>query len=155
MKTKASFILTGICALTFLFAVVPCSAQVGDSAIAARFITLNNQGNYEEASRLMSPSFLQMVSPDNLEKMWYYHVMPQGKFHRVISIREMQQGKIYAVFPTCQYDKADITFAFAFDDNHQIAGFHVDTVAPKPNTGSAPKAIYQPSGNSSEDSQGH
>ncbi|MGH2644074.1 MAG: DUF3887 domain-containing protein, partial [Chitinophagaceae bacterium] len=132
MKKKVVFILTGILFATF-FATANCSAQEADSTIATQFIALNDQGKYIEAAKLMTPAFLAMVSPDNLGNIWHYHVMPHGRFHGVISVREIQQGKIYAVFPTCLYDKADITFAFAFDDNHQIAGFHVDTVTPKDN----------------------
>lgn len=154
MKNKIFFLISGIL-LPMFIAAGNCSAQTADSGIAAQFIMLNDQGKYTEAAKLMSPSFLEMVTPGNLEKIWYYHVKPQGGFHKVVSVREMQQGKFYAVFPTCRFDKADVTFAFAFDDNHQIAGFHVDTVTPQTNAEPAPKAVYHPSGNTTEDSQKH
>lgn len=148
MKKRFSFILSGTLVLVFLLAMNPCHAQTADSTVANQFISLSDEGNYTEASKLMSPGFQGMISPDNLQKIWYYHVQPHGKFHGVLSVREMQQGKIYAVFPTCRYDHATITFAFAFDDNHQIAGFHVDTVVPNAQSDatSVPKAIYHPEG---------
>lgn len=154
MRKKILFVLPAV-----LFALLSvagnCSAQAADSTVAAQFISLNDQGKYTEAAKLMAPSFLAMVSPDNLEKIWYYHVEPHGKFHGIVSVKQMQQGKFFAIFSTCLYDKADITFAFAFDNNHQIAGFHVDTVAPAGNVTSAPKAIYEPADNAAKSSDGH
>lgn len=154
MKKKIFFMLPAAL-FAILMAAGNCSAQVSDSTVATQFISLNDQGKYTEAAKLMSPAFLAMVSPDNLEKIWFYHVEPHGKFHGIVSVRQMQQGKIYAVFPTCLYDKADITFAFAFDDNHQIAGFHVDYVTPKKNIEPTAKAIYEPAGNTAKPSDGH
>lgn len=154
MKKKNFFILTGVL-FASLMVFNHCDAQQADSTIANQFITLNDQGKYTEAAKLMAPTFLAMVSPDNLSKIWYYHVAPHGKSHGVTAVKEMQQGKIYAVFSTCHYDNADITFAFAFDDNHQIAGFHVDNIISKENTASAPKAIYQPAGNDTGASENH
>lgn len=154
MKKKILFILSGAL-FAFLFTAGNCSAQAADSTVATQFISLNDQGKYTEAAKLMAPSFLAMVSPDNLEKIWYYHVEPHGKFHGVVSVRQMQQGKVFAVFSTCLYDKADITFAFAFDGNHQIAGFHVDTIVPTGNAVSAPKAIYEPASHTAKSSDGH
>lgn len=145
MKKKISFIISGVL-FSLLLAAGNCSAQTADSTVATQFIMLNDQGQYAEAAKLMSPAFLEMVSSDNLGKVWSYHVEPHGKFHGIISVRQMQQGKIFAVFPTCRYDNADITFAFAFDDDHQIAGFHVDTVTPTAGESTAPKAIYHAAG---------
>lgn len=154
MRKRILFILP-IVLLALLTAAGNCSAQTTDSTVATQFISLNDQGKYTEAAKLMAPSFLAMVSPDNLEKIWYYHVAPHGKFHGIVSVKQMQQGKIFAVFSTCLYDKADITFAFAFDDNHQIAGFHVDTIVSTGNAASAPKAIYEPAGHATKSFDGH
>jgi hypothetical protein len=154
MRKKILFILPAVL-FALLTAAGNCSAQTADSTVATQFISLNDQGKYTEAAKLMAPSFLAMVSPDNLEKIWHYHVEPHGMFHGVVSVKQMQQGKIFAVFPTCLYDKADITFAFAFDDNHQIAGFHVDTIAPAGDATPAPKAIYEPAGHAAKSFDGH
>ncbi|MGH2642594.1 MAG: DUF3887 domain-containing protein [Chitinophagaceae bacterium] len=138
MKKKLFFVLLAVFAVTFLFGTSYCNAQTADSTIAAKFISLSNRGKFDETGKFFSPAFLEMYTPGDVRELWYYLVQPQGRFHGIISVKEMQQGKSYAVFPTCRYDNADITFAFAFDQNHQISGFHLFKITSPNHSGSTP-----------------
>lgn len=128
MKKRFLLISLGLFAAFSLIAPRFCNAQTEDSAIADQFIALSNHGKFDLAGKFFSPAFLEMYKPGDARGLWYYIVQPQGRFRKIVSIKEMQEGKSYAVFPTCRYERAVITYAFAFDSSHQITGFHLYSI---------------------------
>lgn len=134
MKKKFLLISSSLLVTLLLISTHCCSAQSADSTIADQFISLCNNGQFDEAGKFFSPAFLVMYKPGDARGLWHYIVEPQGKFQGIISIKEMQEGKSYAVFSACRYDRADITYAFAFDSSHQITGFHLFSITPVKHT---------------------
>lgn len=106
-------------------------AQTTDSALAKKFISLNDSGKFTEAQSMFAASLQNQVSPEILQSSWQKIEEQYGQYQSITSIKELQQDSLHVIIVVSDFKKANISFALAFGPSHVMYGFRAINVKTK------------------------
>lgn len=100
-----------------------CFAQTSDTALAKRFLELNNSGKYDSARAMFAPQIQPKLSSDMFQYAWKQFNKLYGKFNQVNSFNQAQKDTFEIVNAVCDFEKAEVTFTYTFTPSHYLDGF--------------------------------
>ncbi|TAN15060.1 MAG: alpha/beta fold hydrolase [Chitinophagaceae bacterium] len=109
----------------------PCHAQEPDTLLAEKFMDLNNTGRFSEAKEMFAASIRPQLPPDVLKKTWELLNKKYGKYRGIESMEVIRVDTFRHVRTICDFEKAEITFSFAFNPSHWLYGFVIVGVSEK------------------------
>ena len=128
------FFLTVLLLTTVSLSSAQDNAEVIDHARHIRDLFVQEKFDeiYAEFSEQLSP----MLSEDRLRQVWTTLKQQFGEYKSEISAQPAKSESYRAVVIGCQFERAALNMAIAFDTEGHIASFQF---APRPNANGAPK----------------